>query len=287
VIRTLLLAAALVAAAAPARAQWQLAIDAPPSLASAAGRLQQLDVAALAAALERGGLELPRDVQVALIPEDDPRARVTPAWFVGLATGVRDIAIFPGRVASYPYDSLESVLRHEVVHLALNARAGGRPLPRWFHEGTAVSIESGWGAGDRVRLLIAALSEPPLDDVSRLFRSPSQPDTMRAYLLAAALMDELRRTHGAALPGAVAARVAAGADFDAAFRLEAGESPGQAAARAWRGYRRWTSWMPFATSQSAVWTLILGLALLAGTLQLWKRARRRRQWDDEDERDGD
>ena len=279
-IRSLLLLS-LALSAAPGAAEWAPTVVAPVSLEPAAQRSRSLDPFALADALQHAGLSLPPRVHVTLIPEEDPRAIDVPAWFVGRASGVGDIVIFPERVSSYPYDSLEGVMRHEVVHLALNARAGGRPLPRWFHEGAAVSIESGWGIGDRVRLL-AAFGGPPLDDVTRLFASDARPDTTQAYLLAAALMDELRRAHGAAFPGRVAARVAAGVPFESAFEIETGETPGQAADRAWRSYRRWTRWIPLVTSASAVWRLILALAFVAFFIRLSKRRQHRRQWDAEE-----
>ena len=268
-------------APAPAGAQWNLQVDSPPQLEAAADRVHGVDARQLAAALESAGLALPAQVRVTLVPENGPLALQTPHWFVGLATGTRDIVIFPGRVSSYPYDSLETVVRHEVVHLALTARAGGRAVPRWFHEGTAVSVESGWHATDRVRLLFSAMTEPAIGDVSRLFSSPRQPDTSQAYLLAAALMDDLRRRHGSTLPGRIAARVAAGAPFDAAFEIETGDTPEAAAARAWRGYRRWTSWAPSVASPSGTWSMILALAFVAFFVRLWKRARRRREEDGE------
>ncbi len=40
----------------------------------------------------RAGLNIPPQVHVTLIPELDPRARVTPVWIVGLASGSHDIA---------------------------------------------------------------------------------------------------------------------------------------------------------------------------------------------------
>lgn len=277
----LLLLLSLALPAAP-RADWTLTVDAPRSLDSAARRIRNLDPHAMADALQRAGLALPPRIHVTLIPEDDPRATMLPAWFVGLASGVFDIIIVPDRVRAYPYDSLESVMRHEVVHVALSARAGGRPLPRWFHEGVAVSVESGWGVGDRLRLVLTGLSGPPLDDVTRLFASEARPDTTQAYLLAAALVDELRRTHGPTFPGRVAARVAVGVEFGDAFEMEAGVTPAQAAARAWRSYRQWTRWLPLATSASAVWGLIVTLAFVAFFRQLSKRAQRRRQWNEND-----
>jgi hypothetical protein len=279
VIRRLLLFS-LALAATSAAAEWTPTVVAPVSLEPAAQRIRTLDAQPIAEALQRAGLELPPRVHVMLVPEDDPRASAVPAWFVGVASGVSDVIIFPDRVLSYPYDSLESVMRHEVVHLALNARAGGRRLPRWFHEGVAVSIESGWRIGDRLRLTVAAASGPPLDDLTRLFASDARPDTTEAYLLAAAFVDDLRRAHGAALPGRVAARVATGVPFASAFELETGETPDRAADRAWRSYRRWTTWLPMATSASALWGLILALAFVAFFVRLSQR--RRRRWEGEE-----
>lgn len=96
-------------------------------------RVRHVDRHQLAGALARAGLSIPPQIHVTLIPEHDPRARATPIWIVG-----HDIAIFPERIgsspASYPYDSLESVVWHEVVHRAPRTLAappltghGGRP----------------------------------------------------------------------------------------------------------------------------------------------------------------
>lgn len=266
---------------APARAQ--IAIDAPPSLAPAAERIRGVDPTRLGGDLRRAGLALPPRIDVTLISEEDPRARAVPRWMVGLALGERDIVIFPGRVLSYPYDSLESVVRHEVTHLALTARAGGRPLPRWFHEGVAVSVDSGWNISARVRLLAAMLENPDMARLARLFASDSESDTRQAYLLAAVLVQDLRRRHGADVPGRIAAQVAAGIPFDRAFQRQTGDAPDAAAARAWAAYRRWTEWIPAITSASATWTLILLIAFLAYAAQLRRRSRRRRQWDEADD----
>ena len=260
----------------------ELTVDAPPSLASVARRIEAIDSEQLADALARAGLDAPAEVRVTLLPEDDPRARAMPRWVVGLALAPRDIVIFPARGLSYPYDSTESVVRHELVHLALSARAGRHPLPRWFHEGVAVSVESGWSALDHMRLLVAMVGAPPIEEVEHLFGSDGREQTARAYLLAAALMDDLRQRHGATLPGAVAHRVGAGMAFERAFILEAGETPGPAALRAWAAYWRWTNWIPAVTSTSTVWVVILVMAALAFVVRRRRAARLRRQWADED-----
>jgi hypothetical protein len=258
-------------------------VEAPPSLSGAAARIRAIDQQRLGDSLARAGLELPADVHVTLLDEGDPQARDAPRWIVGRAFGSRQILIFPARATGYPYDSLESVMQHEVVHLALNARAGGRPLPRWFHEGVATSVESGWSATDHVRLFVASLRDPEIADVSRLFRSDSQSESTLAYLLAAVLVDDLRGRHGATLPGRVAAHVSRGVPFERAFVLETGETPDGAATRAWVAYRRWTNWLPALTSGSALWALILLLACIAFIAARRRRAQRRREWDEEDD----
>ena len=279
--RTLVLT--LIASVATPAAGQNLVVTAPPALEATAARLRDLDWRPMTAALANAGLALPSTVRVLLIDEHDTRATATPWWVVGVATGTEDIAIFPARAGSYPYESLESVLRHEIVHLALSTRAGERPLPRWFHEGVAVSVETEWHLESDVRLVLAARRNPGLADLARLFASDTYLANADAYRLAAALVNDIRERHGAAIPGQIAGRVAAGVPFEMAFELETGETPDAVAGRVWAQYRRWTAWLPVVTSESAIWTAILALAFVAFVAQFRKRARRRRQWAEEEE----
>lgn len=256
-------------------------IEAPPRLAGVATRLERLDQALITRALAQAGLSMPSHIRIVLVDAADPSARHAPEWVVGSAFGTDTIIIFPERIGAYPYGSLEAVLIHEIAHLALASRADGRSLPRWFHEGVAVSVESGWSIGSQVRLLWAAQQKPAIDEVSRLFASDSQPATTTAYLLSAALIEDIRRRHGLEVPGEIAARVAAGATFDDAFRAATGETTAQAAASAWRVYHG-LRWLPLLTSSTSVWGSILALAVVAFIVRLRRRHERRRQWDAEE-----
>jgi hypothetical protein len=260
----------------------ELTIEAPPTLATAAARLRAVDASQLEADLRRAGLMLPARISVLLLPEDDPRARGIPRWTVGLAAGEEDVVILPQRVLPYPYDSLESVFRHEVAHLALRARAGGRPLPRWFHEGVAMSVDADWDLSGQLRLLFEMVQSPATADLARLFASNTQPDAAQAYGLSAALVADVQRRHGAAVAGRIAARVGEGVPFARAFALETGEPPDTAAARAWSAYRRWTAWLPAFTSGTAMWAAILALAGLAYAARRRRRVRQRRRWEEEE-----
>ena len=229
---------------------------------------------------------MPQQIAITLVTNGDPRASGTSSWIVGLASGASDIVIFPDRTGAYPNDSLETVVRHEIVHLALNTRARGRPLPRWFHEGVAVAIESGWHARDEMRLLLAALDSPSVLEIGRLFASDAYPDTTQAYLLSAALVDDIRERHGADVPGRIAAQVASGLPFDTAFHEVTGETVADATACAWRGYRRLSRWFPVAASPSTAWTVILALAGVAFVARLRRRRALRRRWEEEEDRIG-
>jgi hypothetical protein len=278
-----LIAAALLLSQPRASQELQVSVAAPPALSATAERVRRIDPAPLARAVEAAGLDLPSAVKIQLIAPDAPESRTTPAWVVARAWGTDSIVIFPHRIAVYPYDSLESVVLHELVHLSLNARAREHPLPRWFHEGVAVSVESGWGIEGRLRLLVAAAGDPPIRTVDALFASESEPDTTTAYLLAAALVDDIRRRHGAAVPGAIAARAGAGEPFAIAFRETTGESIEEAASQAWAGYRSVGRWIPVLTSPSAAWLGILALAIVAFVARVRQRSKQHRAWSDEED----
>ena len=267
----------------PAPASAALTIEAPPQLQATVERVRAVDLVLLEDALRRASLSLPVDIRITLVPEDDARAREVPAWIVGLAFDAREVVVFPSRVVRYPYDSLESVVRHEIAHLALDAAAGGRAMPRWFHEGVATSVDAGWGIGAQVRLAAAMIGRSDAATLGRLFASDGESETRQAYLLSAVLVKDLRRRHGDDVPGGIARRIAEGASFDQAFAAETGETPAAAAVEAWAAYRRWTAWIPAMTSASATWALILVLAFAAYAAQLRRRWRRRRDWGEDDD----
>ena len=250
------------------------------SPAAIASKISAVDLTRLGVELAGSGLVMPQRVDVALIANSDQRARNVPPWIVGLALEPTQIVVFYERVLPYPYDSLESVFRHEVAHLALSARADERPLPRWFHEGVAMSVDQGWDTTGRLRLLVEMTGNPATADLARLFASESQPDTAQAYGLSAALIADIERRHGKAAPARIASRVATGIPFSTAFVQETGETPDEAADRAWRAYRRWTMWISAITSDAAIWGVIVTLAIVGSIVQARRRALRRAQWDE-------
>jgi LPXTG-motif cell wall-anchored protein len=145
-----------------------------------------------------------------------------------------------------------------------------------------MSVERGWGFTSQMRLRLAVAGEPGLADLGRLFSSNAEPETASAYLLASMLIADLRQRRGADAPGAIVRLVSRGIPFPRAFEMHTGETPEAAAARLWRRYQEWTSWIPVVTGASALWIAILGLAVIAFVASRFQRRRRRAVWDDED-----
>ncbi len=197
-------------------------------------------------------------------------ARATPPWIAGFASGPEaPVVLFPARAAAYPYDSLEELLQHEVAHVLVDRAAGGRPVPRWLHEGIAMTAGGAWGLEDRARftLAVAGRHAVPLAALPRLFAG-GRAEAERAYAIAGAFTRDLLQRHGPGVTGAILAGVAAGLPFDDAFRRAVGESLPAAETAFWRRQTRWLRWLPLATSSTVLW---IGVTLLA----LWAIRRRR------------
>ena len=280
-----LLLAALAVVPAAAQEPPALVIMAPVELASARSRLESFNRLPLADIAGTVGLAEPGPaIQVVLAAEDSEAARGAGAWIAGYALGNAGLVVlFPARSPVYPHDTLEDVLRHEVAHVLIARAAGGRDVPRWFHEGLAVVVERPWDLEDRSRLAWELLAGPRLRlrEVDAMFEAGPAAQS-RAYSLSAAFVRDLIREHGGTAPAAILRLVRDDVPFDRAVATVAGQPLGIAEAGFWERQRVWTAWMPMVTSGEAFW---IGVILLAA-LAVWRRHRHsagiRRKWDEEE-----
>ena len=275
--------------AAPASAQPRLPemeIEAPERLRAVAGRIQQLDANRFGAVMRLVGLTDPGNrIRVVLVPEESRIARDTAPWVGGFADAPHDlIVLFPDRIGSYPHDSLEVVLHHEVAHILAARAAGGGRLPRWFSEGLASVAERSWGIGNRSRFLwaTALAGQPTVTALEGLFYGDGQ-DAARAYIIAHAIVRDVIRRHGAAVVPRILSGVAVGATFDNAFIDATGTTVRGATRLFWRSSGGWEEWITFLASPFTLWTLITSLALAAIWRHRLRRAARRRRWEAEEE----
>jgi MYXO-CTERM domain-containing protein len=281
----LLLAALAGVLPAAAQSPPALAIMAPAELTAARARLESFDLGPLAGLVRTVGLDEPGPaIQVVLAGEDSEAARGADPWIAGYALGNAGLVVlFPARSPVYPHDTLEDVLRHEVAHVLIARAAGGREVPRWFHEGLAVAVERPWDFEDRSRLVWELMAGPRLrlSEIDAMF--DAGPDAQsRAYSLSTAFVRDLIREHGGGAPAAILRLVRDAMPFDRAVATVAGQPLGFVEDGFWDRQRVWTVWMPMVTSGEAFWFAVILLAALA----VWRRRRHgaaiRRKWEEEE-----
>ncbi len=279
-------AAAILCGAAGALAQRppELVVDAPDELAPARARLESFDRESLAGIVRLVGLDDPGPpIHVILAAEGTAAARSVSASIAGYAISREGlIVLFPARSPTYPHDTLEDVMRHEVAHVLISRAARDRPVPPWFHEGLAMAAERPWGLEDRSRLIWELVAGPRLTvhDIDRLFDNEFA--RSRAYALSAAIVREVIRQHGSGSPAAILRALGEGASMDDAVRRATGNPLQEVERQFWNRQRVWTVWVPLFTSAEVLWLLVIVLAALA----VWNRRKRaaeiRRRWDDEE-----
>lgn len=264
----------------------ELVVQAPPSLARAAERVRSVEPERLLDAMRLVGLQDPGPpIQVLLGPEGSDLASVPP-WVSGYAFGEEGvIVLLPARAPSYPDSSLEELLRHEVAHVLVARAAGGRPLPRWFHEGLAMIAGLSWGLDDRSQLTLTLVGdgEVSLERLEQEFRG-GQGDVRSAYAIAGAFANDLLRRHGDDAAARILAGVARGLSFEDAFRSATGATLAEAERAFWRRQTLWYRWVPLLTSSVTLWLLVTLLAIWAMGKRRARDAALRRRWEEEEER---
>ena len=214
-------------------------------------------------------------IRVLLVPEASPLAGKIPAWVAGFAEGTGMVVLLPERTPGYPDSGLEEVLAHEVAHVLIERAGGGRPVPRWFHEGVAMVAGRSWGLRDRTQVALDLLvgEKVPLHGLDALFWK-DQRSVRRAYALSGALVQELLERWGPGLPRAVLSRMSRGETFDEAMRSVTGAAPWDVAAIFRERQAVWRRWLPILTSGAVLWFGITVLAVAAALKRRWRERER-------------
>ncbi|HMB55268.1 MAG TPA: hypothetical protein VKU40_18260 [Thermoanaerobaculia bacterium] len=274
--------------AVPAAAQQlpTLNIAGPPAAEPDVRRLQAMNLDRLSGAVALSGLADPGPpIPVFVEPEGTELATSTPSWVAGFATGADGVVVvFPARVGAYPYDSLEELVQHEVAHILIDRAAGGRPVPRWLHEGIAMTAGERWGLEDNWRFAVdlAKVGEVRIDDLDRLFANPAS--VHHAYAVSGSFVHFLLRRHGPEVTSALLAELASGRGFAEAFVDVTGETLGVAEEEFWRRQTFWFRWLPLVSSSTVLWIGVTALALLAFVRRRQRDAELEAGWEEAEER---
>jgi hypothetical protein len=260
----------------------EIRFEAPPERSALGTRLSRIERARLDAIARLVGLIDPGPpITVLLVPEDTDLARGTPPWVAGFARGADEpIVVFADRSPSYPYDSIEDVLQHEIAHVLIERAAAGQRVPRWFHEGLALSAEREWGFEDRMRSTFALMRSVDPAALDRMFAGDAS-EQARAYAIAGAWVRDLMRRHGSGTPAHILRQMASGTSFPVAHAIATGETVETSAVTFWRE-SWWYQIVPFVTSSVVLWLGVTLLALFAIRTRKARSAARRKRWEEEE-----
>ena len=263
----------------------ELVVDAPAELESVAAQVRDFDTTRLAGVMRLTGIQdAERPIRIVLMPEPSATARDTPEWVAAFADSAHDLVVlFPGRIGSYPYGTLEGVVYHEVAHVLVNRAANGRRVPRWFNEGLASAAEQTWGLGDRSRFTLELLVGGALTatQLETLF-GQGRRDVARGYVLSEALVRDILQRHGSLTAARLLSRMGDGTSFEAALYATTGLTISEHVRLFWDRHAVWKRWIALAGHPFTLWSFATFLALVAIWRHRRRRFERRQQWEMEE-----
>jgi len=263
----------------------ELFFEAPDELQPVAERLAKIDPESFRPTMNFLGLgDAGPPIRVVLAPEGSEEAQRAPGWAVGYAiSGAGLIVLMPARNPTYPDDSLEATLRHEVAHVLIHRASGRRGVPRWFNEGLAMIAGREWELDDRGRLIFATLEREDVElaKLDGLFYG-EHANATRGYALSGAFVRYLIQVYGPRTPARILRRIADGRDFPEAFWGETGWTLSGASQAFWRHLNIWHKWVPLVGSSTFVWLMIALLALVAFKRRRDRDEEIRERWAEEE-----
>lgn len=262
-----------------------ITIDAPPALQPLIPGLRESTRKHMGSLMKLMGLDHPgRPIRVILAPQGSDLAQETPKWISGYAVGASSaVVLFPDRVTSYPYHSLQEVLLHELGHIFIHRASGGKFVPRWFHEGLAMIAARTWQLEDRARLVWAMItsSQVTLDDLDMMFQLDEN-SARQAYVLAHAFLLDLIEQTRPDFPKLLLNRIKEGTPFPEAFAQTTLMTLSRAEEQFWGRQTVWNRWIPVATSSAMVWLIITILSVVAYKRQRKRTTTIKQRWQEED-----
>jgi hypothetical protein len=206
-----------------------------------------------------------------------------PDWGVGCAfPSSRLVVLKSPRVVAYPLQ-MEDVIAHELAHIAVGCVLGDIWVPRWFHEGVALSMAGEWrlGSGRSVAAAAASGHLVPLGELERRFPEGAT-EAGLAYTESFQAVQYLLGRAGLGGAEDLVAIVAVARDFDAAL---AGIVPGGRSAfyeEVERFFAGRFSWGMLLTGWNPLFLLATLLFLVAVAVRVRHARRRLREWETED-----
>lgn len=235
------------------------------------------------------GLTTLSPMRAMIASNDEEFAELThhgvPDWGVGCALTNEGLVVLKSpRIVDYPLQ-METVVEHELAHIAAGRVLRGITVPQWFQEGIAQTVAGEWRLSESGGLARAAATGnlPDLSELVRVFPA-SREAASTAYAMSFQAVRLLMERSGARTPGQLVAAISASGDFDAAVFGLTGWRPEQFDVE----YRRFISRrFNLGTIIADDRLLFAGLALVfiaVVVVRLARSRRRLREWEEEERR---
>ncbi len=277
----------------PPETEWHVAerdgisVEYVESDARAAQRILEVAVERAPGLARDLGVAAVSPVKVYLAPSDEVFAELTrygvPDWGVGCAFPDRGVVVLRSPLTVPRPLQMEDVVVHEIAHVAVGRMLQGVRVPRWFHEGVALTLAGEWrlprsdamvGTGAGGALL-------RLSDIAGAFPEDSG-SAMLAYTESFYAVNFLMKESGASSVGEMVRAVTAAGSFESGLATLYGAPLERFEEDVVSSYGRRFGWGILLTRWNVLFA-VLALLLLAGGLVRMARSRRKvREWEEED-----
>ncbi|MEA3409726.1 MAG: peptidase MA family metallohydrolase [Candidatus Eisenbacteria bacterium] len=206
-----------------------------------------------------------------------------PDWGAGCAFPDRGVIVLRNPVTAPNPLHMEDVVVHEIAHIAAGRILGGVRVPRWFHEGIAMTLAGEWrlprssvlaGAGAGGGLI-------PLDELAVAFPVDAA-DAMLAYSESFYAVRFLMEEAGDATPGSLLFGIAAAGSFERGVEALSGRTLEVFERDAMASFRGRFGWGVFLSRWNVMFVALALLLLTGGAVRLVRSRRQLREWELED-----
>jgi len=203
-----------------------------------------------------------------------------PDWGAGCAFPDRGVIVLRNPVTVPDPLHMEDVVVHEIGHVAAGRVLSGVHVPRWFHEGIAMTLAGEWRLPRSSVLAGASASGGliPLDELAVGFPAGAA-DAMLAYSESFYAVRFLMEEAGSATPAEVLFGIAAAGSFEDGVAALSGRTLRVFERDALASFRGRFGWGVFLSRWNVLFVVLALLLLAGGAVRLARSRRLLREWE--------
>jgi hypothetical protein len=203
-----------------------------------------------------------------------------PDWGAGCAFPDRGVIVLRNPVTAPDPLHMEDVVVHEIGHVAAGRVLSGVHVPRWFHEGIAMTLAGEWRLPRSSVLSGASASGGliPLDELAVGFPADAA-DAMLAYSESFYAVRFLMEEAGPATPAEVLFGIAAAGSFEDGVAALSGRTLRVFERDALASFRGRFGWGVFLSRWNVMFVVLALVLLGGGAVRLARSRRLLREWE--------